>query len=178
MIEAEKKRIRSEIRKLKQGYSLEQKKDMSKPILQKLEQLTEFIDAKTIMLYWSMDDEVYTHDFVCKWATQKKVILPCVKGETLDLKIFKGINQLVRGENFGIPEPDGPIYMQEDEIDFILVPGVAFDIENNRMGRGKAYYDRLLKSINAYKVGICFDFQVLNKVPIDEHDVKMDKIVY
>lgn len=151
---------------------------MSKPILQKLEQLTEFIDAKTIMLYWSMDDEVYTHDFVCKWATQKKVILPCVKGETLDLKIFKGINQLVRGENFGIPEPDGPIYMQEDEIDFILVPGVAFDIENNRMGRGKAYYDRLLKSINAYKVGICFDFQVLNKVPIDEHDVKMDKIVY
>lgn len=178
MIEAEKKRIRSEIRKLKQGYSLEQKKDMSKPILQKLEQLTEFIDAKTIMLYWSMDDEVYTHDFVCKWATQKKVILPCVKGETLDLKIFKGINQLVRGENFGIPEPDGPIYMQEDDIDFILVPGVAFDIENNRMGRGKAYYDRLLKSINAYKVGICFDFQVLNKVPIDEHDVKMDKIVY
>lgn len=178
MIEAEKKRIRSEIRKLKQGYSLEQKKDMSKPILQKLEQLTEFIDAKTIMLYWSMDDEVDTHDFVCKWATQKKVILPCVKGETLDLKIFKGIDQLVRGENFGIPEPDGPIYMQEDEIDFILVPGVAFDIENNRMGRGKAYYDRLLKSINAYKVGICFDFQVLNKVPIDEHDVKMDKIVY
>lgn len=178
MIEAEKKRIRSEIRKLKQGYSLEQKKDMSKPILQKLEQLTEFIDAKTIMLYWSMDDEVYTHDFVCKWATQKKVILPCVKGETLDLKIFKGIDQLVRGENFGIPEPDGPIYMQEDDIDFILVPGVAFDIENNRMGRGKAYYDRLLKSINAYKVGICFDFQVLNKVPIDEHDVKMDQIVY
>ena len=177
-IEEEKKRIRKEIRRIKQDYSFEQKQDLSQPILEKLEQLPEFIAAKTVMLYWSMKDEVHTHEFVCKWAEEKRVILPCVKGETLDLKVFKGLDHLVEGENYGIPEPDGPVFMKEDEIDLILIPGVAFDKDKNRMGRGRAYYDRLLKSLSAFKVGICFGFQVLDKVPVDEHDIKMDEIVY
>jgi 5-formyltetrahydrofolate cyclo-ligase len=176
--ENEKKRIRKEIRSLKQNYSLEQKKELSQSILEKVEMIPEFQEAKTVMLYWSMMDEVHTHDFVCKWAKQKRVILPCVKGDTLDLKVFKGMDHLVDGENFGIPEPDGPVFMEEEEIDLIVVPGVAFDKENNRMGRGKAYYDRLLKSLSAYKLGICFDFQLLDKVPVDEHDIKMNQVVY
>lgn len=176
--ENEKKRIRKEIRSLKQNYSLEQKKELSWSILEKVEMVPEFQKAKTVMLYWSMMGEVHTHDFVCKWAKQKRVILPCVKGDTLDLKVFKGMDHLVDGENFGIPEPDGPVFMEEEEIDLIVVPGVAFDKENNRMGRGKAYYDRLLKSLSAYKLGICFDFQLLDKVPVDEHDIKMNQVVY
>ncbi|PKQ65155.1 5-formyltetrahydrofolate cyclo-ligase [Labilibaculum filiforme] len=177
-IEAEKRRIRKEIRVVKQNYSLEQKKKLSVPILKSLEQLPEFIEAKTIMLYWSMRDEVYTHDFVCKWAKEKRVILPSVKGETLDLKLFEGIDNLIEGEHYGIPEPEGSVFMQEDEIELILIPGIAFDREKNRMGRGKAYYDRLLQSLSAFKIGICFDFQVLDHVPIDEHDIKMDEIVF
>ncbi|WP_282015840.1 5-formyltetrahydrofolate cyclo-ligase [Marinifilum flexuosum] len=177
-IDDQKRRIRKEIKLMKQDYSPKQRKEMSTPILDKLEKLPEFKEAKTVMLYWSMNDEVFSHDFVCKWASKKKVILPCVKGETLDLKVFKGIEHLVEGENYGIPEPDGPVFMNEDEIDLILIPGVAFDKENNRMGRGKAYYDRLLQSLSAFKVGICFDFQVLDHVPIDEHDIKMNCIVY
>jgi 5-formyltetrahydrofolate cyclo-ligase len=177
-IDEQKRKIRKEIKLLKYDYSLQQRKQMSIPILKKLEELPEFKEAKTVMLYWSMDDEVFTHDFVCKWAKEKRVILPCVKGQTLDLKVFKGVENLVDGENYSIPEPDGPVFMAEDEIELILIPGVAFDKQNNRMGRGKAYYDRLLQSLSAFKVGICFDFQVLNHVPIDEHDIRMDYIVY
>lgn len=177
-IEEEKGRIRKKIRAVKQNYSFEQKKELSLPILKSLEQLPEFIQAKTVMLYWSMKDEVYTHDFVCKWANEKIVILPSVKGETLDLKIFEGEDHLVEGEHYGIPEPEGPVFMKEDEIDLILIPGIAFDREKNRMGRGKAYYDRLLQSLSSFKLGICFDFQVLDHVPIDEHDIKMDEIVF
>jgi 5-formyltetrahydrofolate cyclo-ligase len=177
-IEENKRRIRKEIKEIKQTYSFQQKKELSQILLEKLEELPEFIEAKTVMLYWSMKDEVHTHDFVCKWADKKRVILPCVKGETLDLKVFKGMDHLVPGESYGIPEPDGPVFMQEDEIDLILVPGVAFDVQNNRMGRGKAYYDRLLKSLSAFKVGIGFDFQILPEVPVDEHDIQMNKIVY
>ncbi|WP_461631119.1 5-formyltetrahydrofolate cyclo-ligase [Labilibaculum euxinus] len=177
-IEEEKARIRKEIRAVKQNYSFEQKKELSLPILKCLEQLPEFIQAKTVMLYWSMKDEVYTHDFVCKWANEKKVILPSVKGETLDLKLFEGADQLIEGEHYGIPEPEGAVFMNEDEIDLILIPGIAFDREKNRMGRGKAYYDRLLQSLSSFKVGICFNFQILDHVPIDEHDIKMDEIVF
>ncbi|MFA9372029.1 MAG: 5-formyltetrahydrofolate cyclo-ligase [Labilibaculum antarcticum] len=177
-IEQEKGRIRKEMRAIKQNYSFEQKKELSLPILKSLEQLPEFIQAKTVMLYWSIKDEVHTHDFICKWAKEKRVILPCVIGETLDLKVFEGMDNMVKGENYGIPEPKGPVFMKEDEIDLILVPGIAFDREKNRMGRGKAYYDRLLQSLSAFKVGICFDFQVLDHVPVDEHDIKMDEIVF
>ncbi len=177
MIDEEKKRIRREIRTLKNGVSLEEKTSRSKMILDKAERLPEFISAKTVMLYWAMADEVQTSDFVVKWAESKRVILPCVNGNDLDLRVFRGEEDLIAGENFGIPEPSGQLFTDYDEIDLILVPGVAFDIENNRMGRGKAYYDKLLSSLKAYKLGVCFDFQLLQSVPTDEHDIKMDQII-
>lgn len=59
----------------------------------------------------------------------------------------------------------------------IIVPGVAFDNNNNRLGRGKAYYDKLLKESKSYKVGVCFDFQLIEEVPVDEYDIKMDLII-
>jgi len=177
MIDEEKKQIRREIRALKNAVSLEEKTSRSKEILEKVEQLPEFIAAKTVMLYWAMADEVQTSDFVIKWSASKRVILPCVNGNDLDLRVFRGEEDLVMGENFGIPEPSGELFTDYNEIDLILVPGVAFDIANNRMGRGKAYYDKLLSSLKAFKLGVCFDFQLLKSVPTDEHDIKMDRIV-
>ena len=177
MIDEEKKRIRREIRTLKKAVTLEEKTSRSIAILDKVEHLPEFASAKTVMLYWAMADEVQTADFVIKWAASKRVILPCVNGNDLDLRVFRGEEDLIAGENFGIPEPSGQLFTAYDEIDLILVPGVAFDVENNRMGRGKAYYDKLLSSLKAFKLGICFDFQLLQSVPTDEHDIKMDRIV-
>lgn len=177
-IDQEKKQVRKEMKALKSKYSFEQKKALSVPILKSLEQIPEFIQAKTIMLYWSMEDELPTHDFVCKWAQKKRIILPCVKGETLELRVFEGADVLVEGEKYGIPEPTGSVFRTEDKIDLIVVPGIAFDRQRNRMGRGKAYYDRLLHSLSAYKLGLCFAFQVLEQVPVDEHDIRMDEIVF
>ncbi|MFA8432924.1 MAG: 5-formyltetrahydrofolate cyclo-ligase [Marinifilaceae bacterium] len=177
MIDEKKKQIRKEIRRLKSHVALEEKKARSAKILEKVEAILDFQEAKTIMLYWSMEDEVHTHEFVCKWAQKKRIILPCVDGDQLLLKEFKGLDTLVDGDLFGIPEPDGPVFEKPEEIDLILVPGVAFDTKKNRMGRGKAYYDRLLKSVDAFKLGICFDFQLLDEVPVDEHDVKMNLII-
>lgn len=177
MIDKEKKQVRKQVRLLKSEVSLEQKKARSKSILQNLENHPQFINAQTIMMYWSMADEVYTHEFVCKWAQKKKIILPCVNGDKLLLKEFFGPDSLVSGENFGIPEPDGPVFSRPGEIEMIVVPGVAFDKSCNRLGRGRAYYDKLLNSVNAVKVGICFDFQLLDKVPVDKYDIKMDMVI-
>lgn len=173
----EKKELRKKVKQIKSTLSLQEKKRMSEEILQKLEESEDFKAAQIIMAYWSMEDEVYTHGFVQKWATKKRIILPVVKGSQLELKEFKGVHDLVAGEHFGIPEPKGPLFEHPEKIDLIIVPGVAFDNNNNRMGRGKAYYDQLLKESKAYKVGLCFPFQLFDKVPFDDLDVKMDEVL-
>ncbi len=93
-IDIQKKDIRKEIKRLKTHYTLAEKKVLSAAIFKQVEALPQFQAANTVMLYWSMDDEVFTHDFVCKWAANKQVILPVVNGNTLDLKVFKGVEHL------------------------------------------------------------------------------------
>ena len=85
---------------------------------------------------------------------------------------------MVAGEQFGIGEPTGPEWTDLDAVKLIVVPGVAFDNKLNRMGRGRGFYDRLLKSTpNAIKVGVAYDFQVLSEIPVEDFDVKMDLVV-
>lgn len=177
MIDKQKQEIRKQIRKQKEKYSPEQKKKKSQMIFKKIEELELFSSADIVMAYWSMDDEVYTHDFIQKYLGQKRIILPVVKGDVLILKEFKGITNMITGESYGISEPDGEEFLEIQKIDIILVPGVAFDQTKNRLGRGKAYYDKLLKESNASKIGICFDFQMIDSVPVDEHDIKMDLVI-
>lgn len=174
----EKKKLRKKVKELKQTYSLEEKKIMSQAIWKQVENNHHFLKANTIMAYWSMDDEVFTHDFIQQWANEKQIILPVVRGDELELKEFTGINELVAGESFGIPEPQGKPFEQVENIEFIIVPGIAFDKQGNRMGRGKAYYDKLLHHSKSYKIGVCFHFQLFSEVPFDELDVKMDEIIF
>jgi 5-formyltetrahydrofolate cyclo-ligase len=176
-IDEQKKEIRKSIKALKKEVSLDEKKRRSIKILESLENNEVFKNAETLMLYWSMDDEVYTHDFVLKWWERKKIILPCVNGDLLELRVFKGLDNLVEGDGFAILEPSGELFTEIESIDLIIVPGVAFDKANNRMGRGKAYYDKLLITTTCKKIGICFDFQLLDSVPVNEYDVMMDRII-
>jgi len=147
--------------------------------MRQVEALEAFRRASTVLLYWSMEDEVQTHDFVNRWYKEKRVLLPCVDGDDLRLRQYTGPECLKAGEQFGIGEPTGPEYTNLDSVELIIVPGVAFDRTGNRMGRGRGFYDRLLKSTpNAYKVGVAFDFQVVDCVPVEEFDVKMDKVIF
>ena len=174
----EKKELRRKIKALKARYFLEEKKTMSQLIWRQLENQPLFREARVVLLYWSMDDEVHTHDYVLKWAESKKILLPCVKGDTLELRQFRGMDSLRPGEGFGIPEPVGDLFTDYASIDAIVVPGVAFDLAGNRLGRGRGYYDRILKQTDsAAKIGICFDFQLLAEVPVDALDVPMVLVV-
>lgn len=176
-IDEEKKLLRKKIRELKKQLSTTERLEKSKIIWNKLEQLPAFQKATTVMMYWSMDDEVDTHDFVVRWAEKKRIILPSVDGDVMVLKEFTGLENLKTGERFGILEPSGKPFDTPEEIQVIIIPGVAFDKKNQRLGRGKAYYDKMLKNTNAFKVGICFDFQLLESIPVDKFDVKMDNII-
>jgi 5-formyltetrahydrofolate cyclo-ligase len=65
----------------------------------------------------------------------------------------------------------------QETVELAIVPGIAFDRSNHRLGRGRGYYDRLLPQLNSYILGICFDFQLFDAIPYDEYDVPMDEVV-
>lgn len=174
----DKKELRKQIRAAKKAVPFCEKCSRSAPILAKVESLAAFQQAKTILMYWSMEDEVQTHDFVNRWYKEKTILLPCVDGDDLRLRQYTGPECLIEGEQFGIGEPTGPEYTELDKVEMIIVPGVAFDRQNNRMGRGRGFYDRLLKSTpNAYKVGVAFDFQMVENVPTEPFDVAMNTVI-
>jgi 5-formyltetrahydrofolate cyclo-ligase len=128
-------------------------------------------------LYHSLSDEVNTHLFIEEWCLKKQLLLPVVVGEELELRLFQNMNELKIG-SFSIAEPTGPLFTDYAKIDFVAVPGMAFDRNGHRLGRGKGYYDRLLpKLTNAYKAGICFPYQVVNEVPVEPTDITMDGII-
>lgn len=176
-INESKRNLRKQVNLQKTALKRTEAELFSEIIFKKVEEIPEFIASKTILAYWSIEGEVITHRFIEKWAGKKRILLPSVDGEIMHIKEYKSDQALISGERFGIPEPDGPLFKDFAAIDFIIVPGVAFDLKNNRMGRGKAYYDRFLKSIKAYKCGICFSFQLFSEIPADENDICMDCVV-
>lgn len=149
----------------------------SAEILAILEQNPAFRMAHTVVLYHSLPDEVYTHDFCNRWCREKDLLLPVVVGDDLELRRYRSEEDLAMGA-FGILEPTGIPFTQPADIDLIVVPGVAFDSRGNRLGRGRGYYDRLLPRLTkARKIGICFPFQLVEHVPTEPLDICMDEII-
>ena len=171
----DKKELRTHIKSLKKQHSRESLLEQSKSILSKLENNKAFIEAKTVMLYSSLPDEVYTHDFLEKWRNEKKIILPTVVGDDIIPVELSRDTEFATGD-FNILEPQNEEYT--GDYDLIVVPGVAFDRKGNRIGRGKGYYDRFLcKHLNVTRIGICFDFQLVDEVPTEENDIRMHEII-
>ncbi len=173
----QKKQLRRLMRMEKLKLSESDIKHRSALIFNTIEKLEVFQDAQVVMAYWSMDDEVNTHNFILKWYKKKIILLPVIDGEFLRVRIFAGVQSLRKEHTLGIYEPVGEDYSLNRLIDVIIVPGIAFDANNNRLGRGKAFYDKFLSQISAYKIGVGFDFQLVNHLPADEKDVKMDRVI-
>ena len=170
-----KQELRANIKLLKKKHSMEERQAQSDIIMRKLEQHPDFIKAKIVMLYSSLPDEVQTQGFIEKWRQQKRIILPTVVGDDIiPVELTPETNFAVG--DFNILEPQNEAYI--GGYDLIIVPGVAFDRQGNRMGRGRGYYDRFLcQHRDVKKIGICFDFQLVDNVPVEENDIPMDEII-
>ncbi len=174
----DKAEVRKQMRALKAAVPPEEKLRRSRIVMQRLEQSPDFAAADVVLLYWSMADEVQTHEFVERWYRKKTLLLPCVDGDDLRLRQYTGPQCLVAGEQFGIGEPSGEEWTDLAAVQLIAVPGVAFDPTGNRMGRGRGFYDRMLKSTpNAVKIGLAYDFQMLDSIPTEPHDVCMHRVL-
>lgn len=171
-----KKALREETVSLTKAYSEKELIQFSTEIFQNLEQMKVFAKSKCILAYYSFHGEVHTHEFIEKYAHEKKIILPVVQKDKLVLREYRGKNKLLKSA-YGILEPTGPDFTNFSEIDLAIVPGRMFDRKLNRLGRGKAYYDKLLTSLSAFLVGVCYPFQLIDEVPIEPHDFPMNCVI-
>ncbi len=146
---------------------------MSAAIIEKFQGLELFQQAKTVGAYIPLPDEVdITPLFQC---LEKTFYIPAFDEAISSYRLAQLTDELNPGK-FGIPEPTNPVFAPE-ELDLIIVPGVAFDRTGNRIGRGGGFYDRLLPQYHAVRIGICFDFQCVENVPSEPHDCRMDVVV-
>ena len=172
-----KQSLRREIALLKNKYSEEDLRSFSEQIFMSLVETQIFKDAKCILAYYSFTGEVFTHDFIEKYAKDKRIILPVVKENNLVLKEYSEKSELMKSD-YGILEPTGSDFTDYSKIDLGIIPGVAFDRSFNRLGRGKGYYDRLLPLLEkAYLVGVCYSFQLKDKIHVESHDYPMNCVI-
>lgn len=175
-IKETKKAIRREISQIKKTVPTQLKQDLSDIILAKTEELPEFKNADTILLYYALADEVQTEMFLKKWIKSgKRLVLPVVEGENLILKEYHP-NMIEQGYQ-SILEPAGTSVIDPACIELAIVPGVAFDACCNRLGRGKGFYDRLLPHIHCKVIGLGYHFQMVDKIPVESFDRPLDMVI-
>ncbi len=173
----DKAQIRAFLLNRRRSLTQQERTYLSKRIVEKLKGLESLLKSKKPALFCPFDNEPdITPLFSCVINTVGFVILPKVKGDSIVLYSVQKMDDLEIG-SFCIMEPTNGERIDPKDIDFILVPGVAFDKKGYRLGFGKGYYDRLLSRTEAFKVGVCYSFQVLEALPIDPWDVPVDLVV-
>lgn len=172
----DKKEIRTLIRKLKGRLTDTDRLAKSERALRLVESIGQFESARNVLVYHSLPDELSTNSFIDRLAGTKNLFLPRVSGDTLEVLPYNPAG--LQSGAFDIMEPVGNDVVDVDMMDAVIVPGVAFDRMGNRVGRGKGYYDRLLAGHpDLLLIGVGYDFQLIDSLEAEPHDIRMDYIV-
>lgn len=166
--------------------SQENKDELSVSIVDRFMGLPEFESAQTVMFYVDVRAEVRTrHALEAALATGKRIIVPWCNDEgELELFLLERLEELAEGM-YGILEPREELRrlpeknFKAEDLDLIMVPGVAFDERGGRTGHGKGYYDKLLEHarVDCPLVALSFDCQMFPEIPMQSHDIFMDKVI-
>lgn len=167
--------IRMRVKARKSLLSDEERRSAASRVFELVEQTAAFMLADHILMYHSLADELSTREFINRWSTRKHFYLPRVNGVNLDILPYDR-TRLHLGA-FNIEEPDGTETADINSIELIIVPGVAYDRHGNRIGRGKGYYDRLLRDSKATKIGVAYACQLCDDIEPDEFDVPVHYVI-
>ena len=146
-------------------------------IVKKISALKLYKQAKKILFYLPLHREVNLISLFEENHTKKTFVLPRIKGKNLELYIITNLKHTEKGK-FNIPEPIKNLpKIKPGAVDLLLIPGVVFAENGNRIGYGKGFYDRLLKKITCPKIGIAYEFQIVKNIAGEAHDIQMDMII-
>lgn len=178
----EKTKLRKELREKCKALEPAERKRRSHEILKKLFYHPRFVKANSILTYIALESEVETRPLLEEASKEgKKVYVPrmdTASNRIWPIEIFD-LSELRAGP-YGVREPayDKKRVGNLGDLDLIVVPGVAFDEEGGRLGRGAGYFDRFLaEASRAYKIGLAFEFQIVKKVPRESHDIHVDEVL-
>ncbi len=181
-LQADKKKMREVILRQRDAMSPAARTSASRAILEKVSALPQYGNAKVVLTYMGFGTEIETQPFFERIIADGKIaVLPRVDRatQTLILHAARGMSELLTSK-YGILEPgtDAPI-VAITNVDFVLMPGVAFDRNGNRLGYGRGYYDKLVSTANQalMRVAAGFSCQIVGSVPVGPHDKKVDCII-
>lgn len=174
-----KKNLRQDMKARRNALTEKEKSDASDRCLSKLKELPEFMNSDWIYAYIACRNELETADIIA-WCLDhgKRVAVPKVHGEIMHFYEIHSLADCVPGA-FGILEPVGEEKNRITEPGFMLVPGLAFDKKGNRLGYGGGFYDKYLASHGGIiTAALGYQFQIVEEVPAEIHDKKMDYLIY
>ncbi len=173
--------LRKQISTRLKALSPAQRKSDSEKICARLKGHVFFQEAQSVLLFAPLPEEVDIWPLVEETVNSGRVVaLPCFDADSGIYKSrrVKNLRVEILSGQFGIREPAiGCLEMALDDLDLVMVPGVAFDMRGNRLGRGKGFYDRLLENFRGKKIGLAYEEQMMDAVPAGKLDVRMDLIL-
>ena len=175
-IRREQSAMRAIVEQRRRMLTKEEVEKDSAMIIAQLEQMSAFREAKTVLMYYPVHNEVDLRPLLAKYKDQKTFLFPVTHRRSMEARAYDGEDMMRKGR-LGVPEPQTPTF--KGHIDLMLVPGVVFDQHRHRIGRGGGYYDRFLNNHpTSTKFGICYGFQLKkHDVPHMWHDHKMDRVI-
>lgn len=177
-----KKELRQQLRATLEALEPRQRQQLSTAACDRLLSIPEYENARAILLFLSMQTEVDTSPIALRaWTERRRVLAPKVSWEQKRMQPVEisSLTSDVTLDVMGIREPlEGPPVPISD-IDLVIVPGLAFDADGNRLGRGRGFYDRFLSNpeFRGVACGLAFEMQVVPAVPFDDNDRRVDLLV-
>lgn len=173
-----KKELRAAMKKRNLSLTSEERAAASRRIFARVAALPAFTSARCVALFSALPDEPSTVAAMQEWNAQRRIVVPRVEADVM--RFYDYAPGALRSGAFGIAEPDaGAEPCAPGEIDLIVVPGTVFTAGGARMGRGRGYYDKYLSQpgFRAVKVGVCYVHQLVEELPVEPHDVRMDYVI-
>ena len=177
-----KKKLRQEISQMRRTLATSDILEKSYRIKHRLFASKWYQDAHTILFYISYNNEVHTHEMIQESLDKgKTVMVPKIdtRNKTLITSILSCWDDLCIGPHSILePKDECEREVPVSSIDLCIIPGIVFDSEGNRIGHGGGYYDRLLKKeCSAHRIGLAFELQVINRIPAEPYDKKVEMII-
>ena len=178
MSPASKQEIRDQLLSLRESLPEEERAGMSRLIRDALVKTPAFLKAETVFLYYPIRGEVDCRDLFYECArNNKRVAYPRTEEEGLRFLYVTDPEQLLPGR-FSVPEPVVGETADDDEEALLILPGLAFSSEGYRLGYGAGYFDRYLSRHTLHPtIGLCYDFQLIDSLPVCAHDARADLIL-
>lgn len=173
----DKRALRKEFLSARKKLTYKDALKKSAQICRKVLKLDELQGGKTMAAYLSFNNEVDTKEIIDSLTCEgKRVVVPQFRQGDWRFALFSSWDNLEEG-TFGILQPKSASVVDSSAVDVVLIPGIAFDEMGIRLGYGKGVFDKLLANSRAYKIGLAYDFQIVDKLPREKHDLIMDLVV-